>query len=156
MEASVEFKGVDELARKLKLLADSKSARRIARKSSRQAMNLVRNSAREKAKRIDDRETREKIWKNIMTQGGKTKDANLILMRVGVRGGASMNSKSNRQALESLSGGNTTYWRHIEFGNSHQPAVPFMRPALAENIDSVINRFGQVFGSELDKELSKL
>lgn len=156
MDASVEFKGVDELARKLRQLADPKNARRIARKSARQAMNLVRDSARDNAKRIDDPETREKIWKNITTQGGKTKDVNLILMRVGIRGGAAMNGKSNRQALESLSGGNTTYWRHIEFGNSHQPAVPFMRPALADNIDPVINKFSHIFGSELDKELAKL
>ncbi|MEM9994570.1 MAG: HK97-gp10 family putative phage morphogenesis protein [Acinetobacter pittii] len=155
METSVEFTGVEELSRKLDLLADPKIARRIARKAARQGMNIVRDSARQRAKLIDDPETRERIWKNIITSGGKTKDLNTIVMRVGIRGGAAMNAKSDRQALAGLSGGNTTYWRMIEFGNSHQPAVPFMRPALAENIDAVTNKFSNVFIEEIDKELAK-
>ena len=67
-----KIEGLDEVTKKLKRLADNKIAKRIARKAARQAMNLVRDDARNRAKAIDDPETREMIYKNIVTNGGKT------------------------------------------------------------------------------------
>ena len=156
--ASVELniQGLDELNKKLEQLGNSKIAKRIARKAGRQAMNLVRDAARNNAKAIDDPETREKIHKNITTQGGKTRNSSEIKIRVGVRGGAAMNANSDREGLAGLSGGNTTYWRHLEFGNSKMPATPFMRPALENNITQVTAKFVDVFGTEIDKEIANL
>lgn len=155
MSLDVQIHGIDELNRKLKLLTSSKAAKRIARKAARQAMNIVRDAARANAKAIDDPETAEKIWKNIAVSGGKSRNANEIVMRVGVRGGAAMNKYSDREKLANLSGGNTTHWKFIELGTSRLPAVPFMRPALSTNIQEVTNKFSNVFGVELDKELAK-
>ncbi len=96
--------------------------------------------------------TREKIFKNISTSAGKTRDKNTIKMRVGIRGGASFSNPNP----PNTSGGDTRHWRWIEFGKTGVPAVPFMRPALAMNIENVINKFSQVFVNELDAELAKL
>ncbi|WP_180082653.1 HK97-gp10 family putative phage morphogenesis protein [Acinetobacter sp. YH12123] len=151
MSLDVQIHGIDELNRKLKLLTSSKAAKRIARKAARQAMNIVRDAARVNAKAIDDPETSEKIWKNIAVSGGKTRSQNEIVMRVGVRGGASFSNKNP----PSLSGGDTRHFRWVEFGSAHNVAVPFMRPAMGNNIQKVTDKFSQVFSVELDKELAK-
>ena len=150
MSVEVQIHGIDELNRKLKLLASSNAAKRIARKAARQAMNIVRDAARVNAKAIDDPETVEKIWKNIAVSGGKTRNQNEIVMRVGVRGGASFSNKNPPK----VSGGDTRHWRWIEYGSAHNVAVPFMRPALNNNIQEVTNKFSSVFDAELDKELA--
>lgn len=151
MSVEVQIHGIDELNRKLKLLTSSKAAKRIARKAARQAMNIVRDAARVNAKTIDDPETVEKIWKNIAVSGGKTRNQNEIVMRVGVRGGASFSNKNPPK----VSGGDTRHWRWIEYGSAHNVAIPFMRPALNNNIQEVTNKFSSVFEAELDKELAK-
>lgn len=151
MSVEVQIHGIDELNRKLKLLTSSKVAKRIVRKAARQAMNIVRDAARVNAKTIDDPETVEKIWKNIAVSGGKTRNQNESVMRVGVRGGASFSNKNPPK----VSGGDTRHWRWIEYGSAHNVAVPFMRPALNNNIQEVTNKFSSVFEAELDKELAK-
>ncbi|MEG2445385.1 MAG: HK97 gp10 family phage protein [Acinetobacter sp.] len=146
------FSGHQDIERKLRELGSATVVRRITRKAARQSMNIVRDAAKENAKRIDDPVTREKIFKNISTSAGKTRDKNTIKMRVGVRGGASFSNPNP----PNTSGGDTRHWRWIEFGKTGVPAVPFMRPALAMNIENVINKFSQVFVNELDAELAKL
>lgn len=147
----VEIIGLDDVVNKLQRLANPRRTKSLALKASRQAMNIVRDAARNNAKAIDDPETTEKIWKNISVSAGKTKNPNEIRMRVGVRGGASFSNPNP----PNTSGGDTRHWRWVEFGSSHQPAVPFMRPALASNIQQVTNKFAEVFDTELDKELLK-
>lgn len=158
----VKFEGVEELSRRMKLIADSKTAKRIARKAARQAMNIVRDAARNAAKSIDDPETPEKIFKEIVVQGGKTRDRNSIVIRVGIRGGAKIpytknaqNRRSGRVGKTYQTDGRVFYWRFLEFGTSRQPATPFMRPALAANINQATSKFAEVFNAELDKELLK-
>lgn len=152
MSLDVQIHGIDELNRKLKLLTSSKAAKRIARKAARQAMNIVRDAARANAKAIDDPETVEKIWKNIAVSGGKSRNSNEIVMRVGVRGGASFSNKNP----PSLSGGDTRHFRWVEFGSANNPPTPFLRPALSNNISRVTNQFATSFNQEIEKELSKL
>lgn len=152
MAITVRMNGLDDVQKRLKQLGSDKIAKRMARKAARQAMNIVRDAARDNAKAIDDPETSEKIWKNIATQGGKTRNRSEIKMRVGVRGGASF---SNRNPPKT-SGGDTRHWRWIEYGKTGVPAAPFMRPALSSNIGPVIDRFAQVFNAELDRELGAL
>ena len=150
--ADFEIQGLDDVQRKLKQLGSAKITKSIVRKASRQAMNIVRDAARLNAKAIDDPETMEKIWKNIAVAGGKTRNSNEIVMRVGVRGGASF---SNRNP-PNTPGGDTRHWRFKELPTSQTTATPFMRPALSTNIQQVTTKFTQVFSTELDKELAKL
>ncbi|MDH5819503.1 HK97-gp10 family putative phage morphogenesis protein [Acinetobacter pseudolwoffii] len=151
---SVEFniEGLDEVQEKLKRLANPRLMKNAARRSMRKAMAIVRDAARSGAKNIDDPQTAEKIWKNIAIAAGKTRNPNEVIMRVGVRGGASFSNPNPPKT----SGGDTRHWRWIEFGASHFPPTPFMRPALQNNIQSVTNSFAENFNKEIDKELAKL
>ncbi|MDN5624499.1 MAG: HK97 gp10 family phage protein [Acinetobacter sp.] len=150
---SVEFNidGLDQLEAKFKKLKNPRRLKNIARKASRQAMNIVRDAARINAKAIDDRDSAEKIWKNIAVANGKTRNPNEVVMRVGVRGGASFSNRNPPQTP----GGDTRHWRFKEFPTSNSAATPFMRPALHNNVDLVTAKFTQVFNVELDKELDK-
>lgn len=151
---SVEFniEGLDEVQEKFKRLGNARLIKNAARRSMRKAMAIVRDAARNNAKGIDDPETAEKIWKNIGIAAGKTRNPNEVVMRVGVRGGASFSNPNP----PSTSGGDTRHWRWIEFGSVHNPPVPFMRPALQNNIQAVMSSFAHNFNAEIDKELAKL
>lgn len=146
--------GLPDFREKMQRLGSQKEIKKFVRKASRQAMNLVRDAARNNAKAIDDAATVEKIHKNITVQSGKTRDKNSIVMRVGIKGGAGQNQYSVSTA--GLSGGDTRHWRFIEFGTSTIPAVPFMRPALANNVEAIIGRFSQSFMQQLDGALAAL
>jgi len=151
---SVEFniEGLDEVQEKLKRLANPRLMKNAARRSARKAMAIVRDAARSGAKNIDDPETAEKIWKNIAIAAGKTRNPNEVVMRVGVRGGASFSNPNP----PNTSGGDTRHWRWVELGSVHNPPTPFMRPALQNNIQAVTNSFAENFNKEIDKELAKL
>ncbi|WP_098732992.1 HK97-gp10 family putative phage morphogenesis protein [Acinetobacter baumannii] len=152
MSVEVRIEGLPDLENKLRQLADEKKVKKITRQAARKAMNIVRNAARENAKRVDNKKTSEKIWKNISTQAGKTRNSRTIKMRVGVRGGASFSDPNPPET----SGGDTRHWRWVEFGSSHQPAIPFMRPALANNIEKVTTKFSESFSEALNLELVNL
>ena len=151
---SVEFniEGLDEVQEKLKRLGNPRLMKNAARRSMRKAMAIVRDSARNAAKGIDDPQTSEKIWKNIAIAAGKTRNQNEVVMRVGVRGGASFSNPNP----PNTSGGDTRHWRWLEFGSVHNPPTPFLRPALQNNIQAVTNSFAENFNKEIDKELAKL
>ena len=151
---SVEFniEGLDEVQGKLKRLGSPRLMKNAARRSLRKAMAIVRDSARNAAKGIDDPQTSEKIWKNIAIAAGKTRNQNEVVMRVGVRGGASFSNPNP----PNTSGGDTRHWRWLEFGSVHNPPTPFLRPALQNNIQAVTNSFAENFNKEIDKELAKL
>ena len=151
---SVEFniQGLDEVQEKLKRLGNPRLIKNATRRSARKAMAIVRDSARGAAKGIDDPQTSEKIWKNIAIGAGKTRNPNEVVMRVGVRGGASFSNPNP----PNTSGGDTRHWRWLEFGSVHNPPTPFLRPALQNNIQAVTNSFAENFNKEIDKELAKL
>ena len=151
---SVEFniEGLDEVQEKLKRLANPRLMKNAARRSARKAMAIVRDAARSGAKAIDDPQTAEKIWKNIAIAAGKTRNPNEVVMRVGVRGGASFSNKNP----PNTSGGDTRHFRWVEFGSANNPPTPFLRPALSNNIPQVTNQFATSFNQEIDKELAKL
>ena len=151
---SVEFniEGLDEVQEKLKRLGNPRLMKNAARRSARKAMAIVRDSARANAKTLDDPETAEKIWKNIAIAAGKTRNPNEVVMRVGVRGGASFSNPNPPKTP----GGDTRHFRWLEFGSVHNPPTPFMRPALQNNIQAVTNSFAENFNKEIDKELAKL
>lgn len=144
------IQGLEQLQQKLRAIGKKSTIKRIARKSARQAMNIARDAARANAKALDDPITKEKIWKNIVTQTGKTSNSNEIRMRVGVRGGAAQNKYTDKTALSGLPGGITTYWRYIEFGTSEIAAQPFMRPALSKNVGQITDKFVSVFSAEIN------
>lgn len=146
MSNRFHIEGLDDLQQKLQALANPKKVRNAANRSLRKAANVVRDAARENAKSIDDPETKEKIWKNIGVQAGKARDKNYVIMRIGVRGGASFSNPNPPK----LSGGDTRHWRFEEYGSVHNAPNPFMRTALANNIQQVTDTFVTAFNAELD------
>ncbi|MCY1547040.1 phage protein, HK97 gp10 family [compost metagenome] len=78
-----------------------------------------------------------------------------VVMRVGVLGGArdtKLGGLVGAKSLKDNPGGDTWYWRFLEFGTEQQAAQPFMRPALEENTDNVT----ETMAVELNKALDKL
>lgn len=152
MSVEVNIEGLESVQEKLKRLGNPRLMKNAARRSMRKAMAIVRDAAGANAKALDDPQTAEKIWKNIAIAAGKTRNPNEVVMRVGVRGGASFSNPNP----PNTSGGDTRHWRWLEFGSVHNPPVPFMRPALQNNIQAVTNSFAENFNKEIDKELAKL
>ncbi|SSR93858.1 phage protein, HK97 gp10 family [Acinetobacter baumannii] len=153
---ATQIHGLDDALRKMRAIGNEKTVKRIARKAMRQAMNIVRDEARQKVKRLDDPTTPEKIWKEVVVQNGRSRNKNALVMRVGVRGGAripytnnAQNRRAGRVGKTYQSDGRVFYWRFLELGTSRQPATPFLRPALYENIEQITDKFVQVFNFEL-------
>ncbi|WP_282352860.1 HK97-gp10 family putative phage morphogenesis protein [Pseudomonas sp. PS01303] len=146
------LQGVDGVVGKMRGLAP-KLRRSGLKRAARRAMNIVRDSAKSKAKTIDDPETAAKIWKNIVTQDSPKEGAQVggVVMRVGVRGGAGANQYS--KDASGNPGGDTRHWRYIEFGTEHNPAAPFMRPALSDNVGPVTEKFANELSAEIDAAL---
>ena len=164
-----EITGLDEVQAKLRQLGNQRKAKNAATRSSRKAMNIVKKAAVLNAKALDDKDSPERIWKNIVTKPGKTKGVDYVVMKVGVKGGAKQygtnadNRRANRigrtyqmQGSKTNPGGDTFYWRFPEFGTAHQSATPFLRPALNNNMAAVQAEFTRAYKEELDKEIAKL
>ncbi|AZC06192.1 hypothetical protein DKE44_010225 [Acinetobacter nosocomialis] len=153
---ATQIHGLEPALRKMRAIGNEKTVKRIARKAMRQAMNIARDEARQKVKRLDDPTTPEKIWKEIVVQNGRSRNKNTLVMRVGVRGGAripytnnAQNRRAGRVGQTYQADGRVFYWRFLELGTSKQPATPFLRPALYENIEQITDKFVQVFNFEL-------
>lgn len=150
MAAEFKIEGLDGVLQKMRTLAP-KLQKRGLRQGARQAMNIVRDAARSGAQAIDDPKTKERIFKNIAVQEAtkQSKRVGGVVMRVGVMGGASSNQHS--KDASGNPGGDTRHWRYEEFGTEHQPARPFMRPALANNVDRVTDKFVEVVNASIDR-----
>ncbi|HEM7455000.1 hypothetical protein AbaHEU3_12615 [Acinetobacter baumannii] len=159
---ATQIHGLEPALRRMRAIGNEKTVKRIARKAMRQAMNIARDEARQKVKRLDDPTTPEKIWKEIVVQNGRSRNKNTLVMRVGVRGGAripytnnAQNRRAGRVGQTYQADGRVFYWRFLELGTSRQPATPFLRPALYENIEQITDKFVQVFNFELSVVLGE-
>lgn len=151
-QISARLQGLKPLTEKMLGLAP-KLRRKGLRKAARQAMNIVRDDAKARAKAMDDPKTAEKIFRNIVTQeaGRQGQREGGVVMRVGIRGGAGSNQHS--KDASGNPGGDTRHWRYIEFGTQSFAPAPFMRPALSTNVNTVTDRFVRVFTQEIDAAL---
>lgn len=171
MADSSALTGMNEVLKKFETL-QRKAQRRYAQRAGRAAMAIVRDAARENAKAIDDPETRANISKNITLRTGKIRDKNIINIRVGIQGGASFGDGkttvlTNKQLKGfvgpmpensktiGLPGGDSRHWRFIEFGTKEIAPVPFMRPALYNNIEPVTKQFCQTFTELVEADMSQ-
>lgn len=157
--AEFRIEGLDAALKTMKGIAPELQKNGL-KAAARRAMRVVRDAARRNAKTIDDPRTSEKIWKNITIRAGsarRNKKEGGIVMRVGVAGGArNMEAYGEfKGAGRANPGGDTWYWRLIEFGAEHIPARPFMRPALSENVQEVTAEFTKYLGPQIDKAIAK-
>jgi len=129
------LQGTDLAIRRLKQFGPQLQKKGLGR-SLRKGAVIVKNAAVQNAKRIDDESTAAKIWRSILiktdTRLGRRNGG--LAFKVGVRGGA------RKTKTGSASMGQTPdlfYWRFVEFGTSRTTARPFLRPALADNVERV-------------------
>ncbi len=107
----------------------------------RKAANLIADRARENALRFDDPDTASNISKNIAVRWSskRFKSTGDLAFRVGVLGGGGGNL--SKKKTSKAPGGDTRYWRLLEFGTQKMPAQPFMRPALERNQTEAAQEF---------------
>lgn len=162
--------GAEELNAKLDTVVDDVK-RRGGRFALRKAAQVVRDAARANASRVDDPQTPENIAANIVERwnGRQFRRTGDLGFRVGVLGGARQTGgrqrRRGRNTLEGLGeiagqgrmnpGGDTFYWRFVEFGTSRAPAQPFLRPALSQNVGTATDEFIREYGKALDRALRR-
>ena len=141
--------GFEEVRRKL-AITPIKLRTKGARKALSTAANIVTKAARQNAERVDDPETGRRIRNNIgkRSRSGYSRRTGDAMVSVGVLTEKGRIPKGNPDAGPK---GNTPHWHLIELGTEKARAQPFLRPALADNIGPVTDKFA----AELDKELEK-
>lgn len=162
-----KIEGLDEVIGRMRHLSDVKRQKRAATRAARKAMAPVRKAAIENAKALDDERSSEQIWRNISTSPAKTRSS-FVVMRVGVRGGARsymqtrenirkdrVGKKYKTDGSKQNPGGDTWYWRLVEYGTARTRAKPFMRLALYNNVQQVEEGFITDYQTQLDKEIAK-
>lgn len=156
MADSVTFniQGLDPLLGKLENLK-YETKKKGGRSALRKAAQLVRDAAKQGAAVIDDPETRADIEKNITERWNSklNKRTGDLGFRVGVLGGAGGNKTSEQ--LSGLPGQDTRHWRYIEFGTEKVAPRPFMRPALANNIDAATDVFVREYEKVIDRAIKR-
>ena len=161
MATETQITGADAILKKLRDLSP-KLQKKALNAAMRKGMTIVRKSAVAKAKTFDDSATAQQIAKEIVVRSNAKKARRMgpgtFLVQVGVRGGAkayrdnARNRRAGRVGQSYEGGGNVYHWRFKEFGTSKMRAQPFMRPALADNVDAVTG----TVTAELDKAIDKI
>lgn len=167
---SFKIEGLEEVIAKTKSLSHDiqyKGGRFALRK----AAQVIRDSAKQNAQAINDPSTSEEISKNIVERwSGRyfKRTGGDMMFRVGVLGGARQygNTRDNVRkgrvgasyvvgGDKSNPGGDTFYWRFLEFGTEDVSARPFMRPALSQNVEKTISEFVRQYGKSIDRALKR-
>lgn len=142
--------GMAELKEKLKKVSDD-MINKGGRSALRSAANVFRKEIKSNAEQLDDPITPERIADNIAVRWDRQtfKKTGNPSFKVGVLGGA---KKGGKKAGK---GGDTFYWRFIEFGTEKMPAKPFMRPAMDSQQKQALLTFIDAYKKQLDKVLKK-
>lgn len=167
-DVTFNISGLDALNAKLASVKDDVKVKG-GRFALRKAATLIAQRARENALRLDDPETAESIARNIVVRfnGRRFKVNGDIAFRVGILGGAKqyVDSRQNRRkgrvggsyymGDKSNPGGDTWYWRFLEFGTSKIAAKPFMRPALENNMAAAADMFVSEYSKAITRAIAR-
>ena len=136
--------GAEALNKKLSAVS-SEIKFKGGRSALRKAANLIAGAVKKNAMRLDDPDTAEQISENVAVRWSpkKFKRSGDLMFRVGLLGGAQSKSGQGEFAGKGKSnpGGDTWYWRLLEFGTRNMQAHPFMRPALEKNTQAATAEF---------------
>lgn len=164
---------VEELMQKLKLISDE-ARYKGGRMALRKAAQVVATDAVRMTKAVDDPNTPDDISKNVAIRWNgrlfKGSNGSEMGFRVGVLGGARyLNKRRDRRfrpsklsKLGELSGrgwqnpgGDTFYWRFVNFGTKDIQGKHFFEPALSNNVDRATSEFVTQFDKAIDRALRK-
>ena len=151
---SVKMNGIEELSKKLEGLrydVQKKGGRFALRK----AAQVIRDAAREGARRVDDSATGRSIASNITEKwnGRLNRQTGDLGFRVGVSQGAVLPKRGEKP--DEGASGPTPHWRLLEFGTEKMQARPFMVPAMEANAQRATDVFIDQFGRAIDRALKK-
>lgn len=153
MAETVQFSliGLDSLLGKLATVNDD-IKRKGGRSALRKAAQVIAAKAKEGAERIDDKGTGRSISDNIALRwnGRLFRASGDLGFRIGVLHGAILQDGGDLSPNSP-----TPHWRLIEFGTEKMAAVPFMRPALADNISDVTNTFISEYEKAVDRAIRR-
>ena len=155
----VKIDGLDELQGKLKSLSDDMQFKG-GRFALRRAAQILRDKARQNAGRVDNPQTAENIEANIVERwnGRVFRQSGDLGFRVGVLGGARGFAAASGEVKGTGSGnpgGDTYYWRFLEFGTAKMAAQPFMRPAADQAAGDVVDEFVRQYDKAADRALRR-
>lgn len=153
--AEIEFSltGLEEVRAKMRrvpVTARGKPGRRALGK----AATIVARAARRNAQAVDDPETGRRISQNIgrRFRGRHFRRTGDLMISIGVLTSRGRIPKGNPDEGPK---GNTPHWHLVELGTERARAQPFLRPALANNISPVTDKFVTEFSAELDKAMKE-
>lgn len=157
----VRVDGLKELQDKLLAIGiefGAKAAISPVRSALRKGAVVIQKSAQARVRR----KTGTLADNIIVTSRGQGARDGFIDMKVTVRAKATAykvnrkNIRLGRINLEYKNYGPLFYARFLEFGTSHQPAYPFLRPAFEENKETVLPIIRQALSDAIDKLVAKL
>ena len=143
----VKLEGIDELLIKFKTVSDQVQGK-VTQFALRKASNVMRDRVKASLRRYDDPTTREAIFENVIAknQPRRFRQAGELQTRLGILGGA-----RSRAENEQHPGGDTFYWRFLEFGKEKSPGK---RPITSAVIASQ-GEFYSTFSREMEKAIDR-
>lgn len=144
----VKVTGLYDLQRRIATLKN-KTATVGVKGAVRDGAQKIVDAAKEAAYRIDNPNTPENIAANITAQFASkyTRATGDVMYRIGVLGGAAGRERfgiaARRLSGKELPGGETWYWRFVEFGTSKMAARPFMRPAMEAGAQDAVDEVAE-------------
>lgn len=154
VNATWELVGVNELLATLKDLKGMAGTKE-GKSAARAAAVVIQKALKANALAIDDPETPNSIPLNIAIGFNNRlfKSTGDLGFRIGVNGGAKYRRIHKGKKGP---GGDTWYWRLVEFGTKDFAAKPFVRPALAmhtqEATDAFMRRFKAAIAATIAKQ----
>lgn len=145
------LEGADELLAKLQTV-NSDMQLKGGRFALRKASIVVKDAIEESARGLDTPNDPEQIFRNVTLRWGSRafKATGDLTFRIGFLGGARSSEKN-----EANPGGDTWYWRLVEFGTSQMAARPFIRPAVQKSQGRVAAEFILQYGKALDRAIRR-
>lgn len=151
MSKRSKITGLDELKKNLKKVSDD-IINKGGRSALRSAANVIKKEAQINAAKFDDPTTPERIADNVVVRWDRKnfRKTGNPSFKVGIMGGAKSGGKQKQGK-----GGDTFYWRFLEFGTAKMAAKPFMRPAMDAKQQEAVDKFVEAYKKQLDKVLKK-
>ena len=152
------IEGMDAVLKKMQQL-DAMHQRRALRRGVTRGATEVRKKARANAKSLDNSATEEQIFRNISAKAWRVrKNRPYLGSSIGVLGGA----KSPATAVGEIKGkgkdnpgGDTWYWRMLEFGTKKMEAKPFLSTALESEKNKAVAAIRDGASKAIDDILAK-
>lgn len=145
------FDGLPELRAKLKTLSDDAQFKG-GRFAGRKAANVLKEAMAREAASVDDPSTSESIQKNLAVRFSTRtfKRTGDIKFRVGVRGGA-----ASRKQNEANPGGDTFYWRFLNFGTQKMGSRMSVERAAQQSESQVFQTFRLEYEKAIDRAIKR-